>query len=230
MLFNLVETIPEKNINFSLGSNDFWESLIKQSANNHDGVWITLIICIAIILLAFIAMVTILTWKSKNANMGAHLKEDLNYRQNEGSRKLQAELISKYLDFLKSRIETKEYISLQKYNEQKKNFTKRLLDILDSHICSNGTSTEIRNDLIGPENDLSTSEKWSEKELYIKIIGEIFDFWGNEKPETTNCNPEGVQEYKITLEYLVQLSQQKDLSGFSIENLKKMLTEYSDCK
>ena len=92
---------------------------------------ITLLICIATVIVALIVMCTLLLWKYEEIKAKEEERKfQMTKDKDEAQRKQKADLLDKYLDFLKEQINEKDYISIEKYEEQRKSFMKELLQII----------------------------------------------------------------------------------------------------
>lgn len=155
--------------------------IVNETRTNCYDAQIAKMICWAVVMVALIAAVAILLWKSIDTWYKNH---ELNFKAEkeniESIRKQKADLIDKYLDFLKE--ETKETISMDE-------FEKSIDEAKKGPIC-----------------DLT--EKLS---AFFKS--------GKEKMV---ADPQKKAQYKLVLEYLIELSQKGELNNFSIQKIKEL--------
>lgn len=80
-----------------------------ENATSCEDVWIVGIICLAVFLVVLVAAFTILAWKTKEIKAKENERKAKDAKEGmDCERKQKADLVDKYLDFLKSRAKEKE--------------------------------------------------------------------------------------------------------------------------
>ena len=99
----LLVSVEAVEINFSQPAVEVLQSGFKNSESSVSHVFITLIICVAVVLVALIALFALRMWKSEEQKSKNEEREfNLQREREECIRKQRAELIVRYLDFLKN--------------------------------------------------------------------------------------------------------------------------------
>ena len=152
-------------------------TVIQQAGTNWQDICIVFIICLAVVGVVLIAERTLCSWK--NAELEAKEKERTAQKtkeEEESKRKIQSDLLDKYLDFLKER--TKGTSSDENKTKPSTNFVQKVIE----GVC--------------PDNH----------QVHDKDLSNI-------------------NQYRLVLEYLIELSQKNQLNTISKDTLKSFFNE-----
>ena len=166
--------------------------VMKEAGTNWQDVLITLLICLAICAVAWLAQAAVLGWKEKEINFQKDEREEKNSKEEKDSvNKHKYDLLDKYLDLLKEQTKDKGHVSVGDFEKQRKECTKIMLDL--------------------PHN-----EKKSQEELLNKIK----TFIEAEKQQTQSGDDDiRIHQYRKALQYLIELSLKDKLNEFSADTL-----------
>ena len=164
---------------------------LREVETNCNDVKIVAIICIAIVIVALIARCAVLSWKDaeiKAANAEREAKEN---EADIAKRKQKADLMDKYLDFLKSLTSCKEYVSIDDYEKLRKEYLKKMIEL--KQCVGEGT-----------QNDL--------QETIEKVI--------NNEKTVIKVDEDRSKHYQRVLAYLIELSQKDNFNTINRADLE----------
>jgi len=215
----------------------------NEAVTNPNDVWIVVSICVAIVLVALITAFSVLAWKNKEIQANNDERQfKKTQEENESERKQKSDLLDKYLDFLKEQTKEKDYVTMEEYEKQRKEFMNQLLELLkdEKFVClnpsgknnTNTSNTVTSKDSIDNKqtetdkspNDKKKTAEEEKKDAVQYLIDVLNKYINSKKSEPANIDQTKINQYKKTLEHLIQLSQQGKLDEFTIENLNKLLT------
>ena len=163
---------------------------VQVAETNCNDVLIVGIICIAIIAVAFFAQRTILKWKEK---------EEKESEESIAKRKQKADLMDKYLDFLKGLTSCKEYVSIDDYEKLRKEYLKKMIEL--KHCVVKGKQKDLQ-------------------ETIEKVI--------NNEKTVIKVDEDRSKHYQRVLAYLIELSQKDNFNSINRADLEDTCKVQSD--
>ena len=172
---------------------------VQVAETNCNDVLIVGIICIAIIAVAFFAQRTILKWKEKVITATEKERKEKESEESIAQRKQKADLMDKYLDFLKGLTSCKEYVSIDDYEKLRKEYLKKMIEL--KQCVGEGT-----------QNDL--------QETIEKVI--------NNEKTVIKVDEDRSKHYQRVLAYLIELSQKDNFNSINRADLEDTCKVQSD--
>lgn len=185
-------------------------SCANEVATNINDVWIVVSICLAIVIVAWNAKDTILSWKSQEIDANKEEQSEKKEKEKEECiRKQKSDILNKYLDFLKEQTKEKDHVTIEEYEKQRKDFMRQLLVLIKE--SKDNKQMETENSQL--DNKTKTIEE-EKKESINYLIDVLKKYVYSEKTQPTNIDQTKIDKYRQTLEKMIYLSQNDKLNEF----------------
>ena len=185
-------------------------SCANEVATNINDVWIVVSICLAIVIVAWNAKDTILSWKSQEIDANKEEQSEKKEKEKEECiRKQKSDILNKYLDFLKEQTKEKDHVTIEEYEKQRKDFMRQLLVLIKE--SKENKQMETENSQL--DNKTKTIEE-EKKESINYLIDVLKKYVYSEKTQPTNIDQTKIDKYRQTLEKMIYLSQNDKLNEF----------------
>lgn len=165
------------------------QPVVKEAETNSNDVWIAAIICLAIVLIAYIAKRALVFWQNNliNAKKGEESSQITN-EEKKSKVKLKSDCQDKLLTFLEKQVYAYD-IQKKEYEKACEAYSKELHSVLD----------ELLNNRIDEKEEKDYPEREFIKELLGHLKGQIALYNRKEEKYNTAC-----KEYKEKLETIIK--------------------------
>ena len=185
----------------------------EAGTNSYD-VSISDAICKSLVLIVAICIAGFLLWRFIDYAF-CYFSEGRKHEWDveEKDRKQKSNLLDKYLDFLKEQTKEKDYVTIEEYEKQRKEFMKQLLELIKEPKENKQMETE--NSQL---DDKATTTGEEKKESIQYLINVLEKYINSEKARPANIDQVKIDKYRKTLEKLISLSQNDKLKEFTQES------------